>query len=124
MSFDAMLSVSDAVALIRLNGELDARTAAMFRDEVKRAAGHDCAHLVLDVSGVTYLSSAGLRTLAYARQKLPAHVRIVMVGANDTIQRTIRLVGFQYNVEFDGPVPGLTGREEIYFDETFDPPVV
>lgn len=54
---------------------------------------------MLDVANVTYLSSAGLRTLAYARQKLPEGVRIVLVGANDIIQRTIRLVGYQYNVE-------------------------
>lgn len=124
MSFDANLSVDNGIARIQLNGVLDAQTAAAFRDEVKRAAGHDCAHLVLDVTGVSYLSSAGLRTLAYARQKLPAHVRIVLVGANDTIQRTIRLVGFQYNVELGGPAPGMAGREEIYPEETFDPPIV
>jgi anti-anti-sigma factor len=111
MSLNATLSRDGNIALITLNGELDALTVPVLRDELRRAAEHDVDYLVLDVTNVSYLSSAGLRVLAYARQKLPGGVRIVLVGANDVVQRTVRLVGFQYNLEFSDQFPGrFSGR--------------
>jgi anti-anti-sigma factor len=107
MSCHATVSRDGNIALITLNGELDALTAPGFRDELKRATENpvNVSHLVLDVANVSYLSSAGMRALAYARQKLPDGVRIVLVGANDMVQRTIRLVGFQYNLELSDQIP-------------------
>ncbi len=106
MSFSATLSRNGTTALIKLDGVLDALTAPAFRDEVERAAEHEVDHLVLDMTNVSYLSSAGLRTVVYARQKMPDGIRIVLVGANEAIQRTIRLVGFQYSVELADRIPG------------------
>ncbi len=87
--------------VITLTGGLDAQTAPAVRAEVDKAAGSPVRQLVLDMSGLAYLSSAGLRTLAYARQKMPPGVRITLVGANDTIARTVRLVGFHYDLELE-----------------------
>jgi anti-anti-sigma factor len=121
MNFNTTLSCDGATVLITLEGELDALTAPAFRDEVRRAIEHGPEHLVLDVANVAYLSSAGLRMLAYARQKLPHGVRIVLVGANDVIQRTIRLVGYQYNVELSDRFP-FQHSHDVW--PTFPPPVV
>src|SRR5256885_9567315 len=111
MSFNATLSRTGTTALITVDGVLDALTAPTFRDEVERAAQHEVDHLVLDMTNVSYLSSAGLRTLVYARQKMADGVRIVLVGANEVVQRTIRLIGFQSGVEFSDRVPGATDTE-------------
>ncbi|HEX6077542.1 MAG TPA: STAS domain-containing protein [Micromonosporaceae bacterium] len=105
MSFRADLRHDGGVALIKLDGALDALSAPVFRDRIKRAAEHPVRLLVLDMANVNYLSSAGLRTLVYARQKMRDGSRITIVGANDVIQRTIQLMGFQYGMEFGDGIP-------------------
>ena len=105
MSFTAKLRHSGTVAVITLGGIFDTLSAPDFRREVERAAEHAVEHVVLDMTNVSYLSSGGLRMIAYVRQKWPVGVRIALVGANETIQRTIRLVGFHYSLEFADQVP-------------------
>ncbi|MEU3454723.1 STAS domain-containing protein [Micromonospora sp. NPDC006766] len=104
-SFRTTFRRHGTAALITLVGALDALTAPALRGEVERAAQHQPSQLVLDMSGVQYLSSAGLRTLIFARQKMPDGSRIVLVGANEAIQRTMQLVGFHYSVEFSDRSP-------------------
>jgi anti-anti-sigma factor len=106
MSFTATLSRNGKIALITLEGELDAITAPTFIKEVERAGAEAVDQLVLEMSNLRYLSSAGLRGLVFARQKMADDVRLVLVGANEAIQRTVRLVGFQYSVDFSDRIPG------------------
>jgi anti-anti-sigma factor len=105
MTFTASLSTHGRTALLTLEGDLDASTAATFREEVSRAAEGDVDQLVLEMSKLNYLSSAGLRGLVFARQKLAENVRIVLVQANDSIAETIRLVGFDRSVVFSDHIP-------------------
>ncbi|MER6513610.1 anti-sigma factor antagonist [Nonomuraea sp. NPDC001636] len=105
MSFTAILTHDGSTALITLEGELDALTAETFRREVERAAEAAAELLVLEMSQLSYMSSAGLRGLVFARQKLADDVRIVLVGANDAIEQTIRLVGFHHSVDFSDAIP-------------------
>jgi len=88
-----------------LTGELDALTAPMFHVEVERAADGEVDRLVLDMTDLAYLSSAGLRGLVFARQKMPDEVEIVLVRPNDAIEQSIRLVGFHDSVVFSQQVP-------------------
>jgi anti-anti-sigma factor len=105
MSFTATSSRTGTTALIILTGELDALTAPAFREELDSAAGGDVDRLVLDMSKLSYLSSAGLRGLVYARQKMSDDVKIVLVGVNDEVEQTIRLVGFHRSVVFSDRIP-------------------
>jgi len=105
MSFTATSSRNGRVTVITLAGELDSLTATVLRDEVTRAAKGELDKLVLDMTELTYLSSAGLRGLVFARQKMADDVQIVLVGANDSVEQTIRLVGFHQSVVFSDRVP-------------------
>jgi len=105
VSFTAKVRHSGTVAVITLGGIFDTLSAPDFRREVERAAERAVEHVVLDMTNVSYMSSGGLRMIAYARQKWPVGVRIALVGANETIQRTVRLVGFHYSLEFADQVP-------------------
>jgi anti-anti-sigma factor len=105
MSFTATSSRNGGVTLITLSGELDTLTAPLLRDEVERAATDEIDKLVLDMTELSYLSSAGLRGLLFARQKMADHVQIVLVGVNDTVEQTIRLVGFHRSVVFSDRIP-------------------
>jgi anti-anti-sigma factor len=105
MPLTATLSHRGRTALIILKGELDAQTAPAFRDEVAAAAKADVDELVLDLTDLSYLSSAGLRSLVFARQKMADDVRVVLVRPTDAVEQTIRLVGFHHSVVFSDQVP-------------------
>ena len=69
MPFAATSSRTGGTALIRLEGELDALTAPTFQQEIDRAAEGQVDRLVLDMTDLTYLSSAGLRARRLSRTR-------------------------------------------------------
>src|SRR5437764_1165178 len=84
MGFSATLSRNGRIALITLEGELDALHADDFRNRVEQAAnGGQIDQLVLDMTDLTYMSSARMRGLVFARQKMGEDIRIVRVRASD-----------------------------------------
>lgn len=99
MTFNAKLHLAGEVATIRLSGELDARSAAQFNHLVISAAKYKLSKLVLLAGELSYLSSAGLRCLLFAHQKMPRSVRIVLVGTQPEVAETIRLTGFDRSIE-------------------------
>jgi anti-anti-sigma factor len=105
MPFTATSSRNGGTALITLEGELDALTAPEFQLEVDRAAEGEVDRLVLDMTSLTYLSSAGLRALVFARQKMADDVKIVLVSVSEEVEQTIRLVGFHRSVIFSDQIP-------------------
>ncbi|MEU7751304.1 STAS domain-containing protein [Micromonospora sp. NPDC049101] len=99
MSLDTRMIVEADVATLVLVGEADAESAPDLHRLVTDATRSPLRQLTLDVTGLTYLSSAGLRCLVYAHQRLGRGVRIVLVGANDEVAETIRLTGFDRSIE-------------------------
>lgn len=105
MAFTASLTRQGRTVILDLEGDLDSTTAPAFRIKVEEAATGEVGHLVLDVRRLAYLSSAGLRGLVFARQKMGDGVRITLVGANDAVTETIRLTGFDHSVTFSERIP-------------------
>jgi anti-anti-sigma factor len=101
MPFHASLLVEDGVATIWLNGELDAGSAPEFNDLVIDAAKHTLSRLVLLAENLVYMSSAGLRCLVFAQQKLPRGTEIVLVGARPDVAETITLTGFNQSITME-----------------------
>lgn len=98
MAFEAKLRIEDNVATIRLAGELDAKSAPRFNDVIIDAAKNQLSRLVLLAENLSYMSSAGLRCLVFAHQKLPRGSEIVLVGAQPDVAETIRLTGFDRSI--------------------------
>ncbi|WP_306210602.1 STAS domain-containing protein [Actinoplanes sp. RD1] len=95
---------ADAV-VITLVGDLDATGAPALQADVDTALAAGAKRLVLDLRALGYLSSAGLRQLVYAQQKMADDVQIVLVGANPRVEQTIRLVGFDQSVTLTNRLP-------------------
>lgn len=98
MAFSCSTEMDNGIAKVTLSGELDAASAPKLRDEVDRAASEHARRLVLLMEDLDYMSSAGLRTLIFAKQKMGPSVDIYVVGANEGILETLQLTGFQYSV--------------------------
>jgi anti-anti-sigma factor len=106
MSFNATSVASGGVTVITLEGELDSISAPLFRSEVQRVTELEpVERLFLDMTALTYLSSAGLRGLVFARQKMRDDVDLVLVGVSGAVEQTIRMVGFHHSVAFSDVLP-------------------
>jgi anti-sigma B factor antagonist len=101
MPFDAKLQIEDGIATIRLSGELDATSAPRLGNLIVNATQHELSRLVLLTEDLSYLSSAGLRCLVFAHQRLPRGTEIVLVGAQPDVAETIRLTGFDRSITME-----------------------
>ena len=79
-------TVTGDVAVVALDGELDVAGAALLEHELDRIkADHAPRALVLDLSGLVFMDSTGLRlvVLADARAREEGHAFAVVRGAPD-----------------------------------------
>lgn len=98
MSFTATLENRNNNAIIKLSGDLDASTASEFKTQVEEAAATSPEHLVLDMTALDYMASAGLRVLIFAKQKMGQEVEIYVVAPQELVLGTIEKTGFHHSV--------------------------
>jgi len=80
--------------IIRLIGEIDAASAAVVQQKVMPLSVPGCK-LVLDLTNVAYMSSAGLRMLLSIYRQISGNQgRIVLVGLSDELKDTMSMTGF------------------------------
>ena len=77
-----VLEQDDAAAVLRVSGALDLALAPKLQQMVDRAARLRPAVLVIDLTGVEFLASAGLAVLVRAHRQHAEHtaVRVVATG--------------------------------------------
>jgi len=91
----AMASERDgAVHTITLFGELDLATVDEVRHELEHAEASDVASIVLDLSGLTFMDSTGVRLLveAHARSRADSD-RLVLIRGPVSVQRVLEITG-------------------------------
>jgi anti-anti-sigma factor len=99
MAFECTLEMTaNGVAKVTLSGELDASVAQDFRDKVDQAASQKAKRLVLVMTDLEYMASAGLRSLIFAKQKMGTGVDIYVVAAQEPIVDTLTMTGFHHSV--------------------------
>ena len=85
----------DAV-IVRVDGRVDESTWEAFgaglSEAVKEAGQSDLANLIIDLSGLDYMSSRGLRVLTVAkRQADEAGVSITLASPNDVMREILAI---------------------------------
>ena len=99
MALTTFLSVTDHTATIELAGELDSGSAPKLHRAIEEALRSDISCLELRAADLTYMSSAGLRALLFARQKLGDAGSVIMLGAPQEVARTVRLAGLEASIK-------------------------
>ena len=85
---------STPVTLITLVGDIDGSTAPGVQADVLAAAAPDIK-IILEMTQVPYMSSAGLRVLlAVYRQMTAQNGQVVLVGLVEEIKDTMSVTGF------------------------------
>jgi len=85
---------SDGAVVVQLRGELDVWSSPMLEDYVGnlRPLG---TPLKLDVSGVEFIDSSGIRVLTATRQAAidDVGVPVILVGCTDMLRKLLRITG-------------------------------
>lgn len=82
------------LTIVEVSGELNSTTSGQFQEKVIPLAGHG-SRILLDLSSVNYMSSAGLRVLLLIyRQINEQHGIIVICGLSDEVKDTMAMTGF------------------------------
>ena len=111
MAFTITETIADTTATFTLVGELDAAAAPAFREQIDAAAAAQVKQLVLNLGALEYMSSAGLRVLVYAKQKMGVGVSIILVGTQPMVKDTLEKTGFHHSVTMVDSVESPTGSE-------------
>ena len=85
--------VDNGMLQMSLSGRLDTVTSSAFAEEVN-AITSDVKELVLDLSNLEYVSSAGLRVILTAQKKMNIQGSMIVKNANDTIMEIFEITGF------------------------------
>ena len=80
-------------ALMKLEGRLDTTTAPELEKAIN-GEGDELKSLVLDFNGVDYISSAGLRVLLTAQQKMNAQGNMELRGVSEAVMDVFEMTGF------------------------------
>jgi stage II sporulation protein AA (anti-sigma F factor antagonist) len=88
-------NVAKGVPLVRVMGEVDMSNCDRIDTAVTTTVTNQAFALVLDLSGVTYLDSAGVRLLYQLDARLDIHQQrlVVVVPAGANIMRTLQAAG-------------------------------
>ena len=78
--------------IVSLNGRLDTNTTPQVEEKLNTMIS-GITELVFDFSGLSYISSVGLRALLKAEKVLNGHGKMIIKGANDDIIEIFELTG-------------------------------
>jgi anti-sigma B factor antagonist len=81
------------VAVVAASGELDMLTAPELRDTVQSALGRDPAGLIVDLTQVTFLGSAGMQVLMEAHNQTGKDIRFAVVADGPATSRPLKITG-------------------------------
>ena len=98
MGLNAMSEVKQGIAKITLAGEVDSASAGIFKGEVDKVAAESPKELVFLMKDLNFMSSAGLRVIIFAKQKLGADVPVYIVNPQEGIVDTLQKTGLHHSV--------------------------
>ena len=81
------------VTTIEIAGRLDTTTAPVLEKTINEDIG-DAKNLVLDVNGLEYISSAGLRVLLAAQKKMQKIGSMKVINVCEEVMEVFEMTGF------------------------------
>jgi anti-anti-sigma factor len=102
------VSESGGVRLLRLTGELDMAGVDQFERLLSGGEAPEAATSVLDLRGLTFIDSSGVRALIMADQHVRAEGgRLIVVRGPDRVNRVLEMTGVARHIELvDEPPAG------------------
>lgn len=87
-------SIDNNIAILEVEGSIDSKTAPEF-EKTALSAINSQAQVIIDLTKVEFLSSAGLRVLLMIYRQIKARSgKVVLVGVSEEIQEVMSNTGF------------------------------
>ncbi len=94
MALSIAIETVEQVQIVRLVGDIDGATAPEAQAAILPLASPGCK-ILLDMSGVTYMSSAGLRLLLVVYRSIKGQGgEVILAGLTDDLKDTMEMTGF------------------------------
>lgn len=87
-------------ASITLAGKLDFAKAPLLMEGLTLLKGKDISTILFECKELTYISSAGIRALIFARQKIAPGMIVVMKDVCDDVAEVLDMCGLSDFIEF------------------------
>jgi anti-sigma B factor antagonist len=88
------INTIDNVQIVTIEGNIDSSVASEVTDKIVPLATEK-AKIILDMTGVPYMSSAGLRTLLSMHRRATTNdAQLILVGLSEDIKDTMSVTGF------------------------------
>jgi anti-anti-sigma factor len=104
---DVMIEVEpdlEGRVVVLVRGPLDLPEAGDLRSVFEQLCAHGCPHVVLDLSGVTFIGSSGMGVIAGFRGQLASQRRTLLVrGASPTIRKAFEITHLDRVIPFEPP---------------------
>lgn len=91
--FDVAHTWVERTVIVTVCGDLDMLTAPALAEAIQAAARDEPAAVIVDLSAVEFLASAGMNELVNARDELAPTVRFGVVADGPATSRPLRIVG-------------------------------
>jgi anti-sigma B factor antagonist len=103
--FSSTIHEHGTTAQLTLRGELDLSTAPRLEEDLRRVEAGGPATICVDLSGLDFMDSTGLRLLLTADSRArEAGRRFVLVQGNEMVQRVLRVTRLDERLEIvEGP---------------------
>ncbi|ORB84530.1 anti-anti-sigma factor [Mycobacterium kansasii] len=92
-SITAEVTDHDGVAVLSIGGEIDLVTAPALEEAIGGVVADNPSALIIDLSGVEFLGSVGLKILASTYEKLGSAAQFGVVARGPATRRPIHLTG-------------------------------
>lgn len=83
----------DDMLIIEIEGRLDTMTAPDLENELNKSLD-DVKKLVLDLDGLKYISSAGLRVVLAAQKRMSKQGELVIRNVDEVVMEVFEVTGF------------------------------
>jgi anti-sigma B factor antagonist len=107
--FDVAVEVAGTTAIVRLAGELDLATAPELA-EVLQGLEPSCKRIILDLTGLEFIDSTGLRLAVTEHSRASADgFEFVIAGAAGAVLKVLRLTGLDVTLPLAPDVASVLG---------------
>jgi anti-anti-sigma factor len=93
MESKCLVSCSGDCVKVELCGRLDATNSEGLQNELKQFAGRNIAKLVFLAKELEYISSAGLRVIIFAKQKIGVDAHLYLIAPQEAIVNVVKMSG-------------------------------
>jgi len=94
------VTLNGTTLLIELGRSLNTANAPILQEELSKYVGKAIEKVVFDASELLTLSSSGLRTVYFSKQRLGNKPEIIFVNCAKEIYNTLKMIGLASSIKF------------------------